>query len=835
MAGERTFLVKFISDTLGFNKGIASVSGGMGSLKKGVTGLLPSFKTMAITGAAAFTATAAAAYKAVEGAAADQKSQALLAQQLKATTGATLSQIAAVEEQINVMMLATGIADDNLRPAFAQLVRATGSVTEANDLMKLSLDVSAGSGKDLTSTVAALSKAATGNFAALGKLGIPLSDNIKKSKDMNLVTEELNKQFGGAAAVAADTFSGRLQRLKTGFGEVVESVGYALMPALEGAMSLITDKVMPVLNEFGSALSEGGIGGGIQFIADKFKEGAPILVNALQELITAAIDWTVTTGAPAFAAGLQRWAEALTGWIEPRIPMFIGELRDFLLKGYEWIYKEGLPKLVTVVQRLGDTLASFVGKAARQLPAQLVTFLADIAKWVLSDGIPALLSAGTRLAGSLIKWTLTIGGQLIAGLGGAIVALVAALPDIFVGFIKGIANIAVNAVKGFIGKFDEMKTALANIAVSVVNTLIDVFNKIPLVPNIPKITLDTKKLGTQMGLTSQQLQDVNAKFDGVNGTLKVSKDALNGFEDAQDGAGASAGGAAKTLKTAKEKLKEYTDALKTSTSAQKAFSKAQTDTKNAQADLNQANIDVATAQAALDKAVAGFGAGSPEAIAAQREMDKAQRSVERAGYRVEASVFAIADAERQLAEVRLDPESSPQAIREAEIALAEAKLSAKDAVDEQKDATDELATSQSTLNELVYGAVIGSDFYAQFSDALTEAKERQQEATDRLAEAIDREAEAQERLNIANEKAAAIAKLYPKIAAGVNNPMSSVVTQPNTTLGNRYRDFGSASNSPQITINAGLGANGVQVGQELDQYLRDYQRLNGTTFNFGSI
>jgi hypothetical protein len=487
------------------------------------------------------------------------------------------------------------------------------------------------------------------------------------------------------------------------------------------------------------------------------------------------------------------------------------------------------------VQGLGDTLASFVGKAARQLPAQLVTFLADIAKWVLSDGIPALLSAGTRLAGSLIKWTLTIGGQLIAGLGGAIVALVAALPDIFVGFIKGIANIAVNAVKGFVGKFDEMKTALANIAVSVVNTLIDVFNKIPLVPNIPKITLDTKKLGTQMGLTGAQLQEVNAKFDGVNGTLKVSKTALNGFTDASDDAGASSSGAAKTIKTAKEKLKEYTDALRTSTSAQKAFSKAQTDTKNAQADLTQATVDVATAQAALDKAVSGYGAASPEAIAAQRKLDQAQRGVERAGYRVEESVFAIADAERQLAEIRLDPESSPQAIREAEIALAEAKLSARDATDEQKDATDDLATSQSTLNELIYGAVVGSDFYAQFSDALTEAKGRQEEATIRVADAIDREAEAQERLNTANEKAAEIAKLYPKIAEGIINPMASVVTQPNSTIGNGYTNIGGASNAPQITINAGLGASGVQIGQEIDEYLRDYLRLNGTTFNFGSI
>jgi hypothetical protein len=209
--------------------------------------------------------------------------------------------------------------------------------------------------------------------------------------------------------------------------------------------------------------------------------------------------------------------------------------------------------------------------------------------------------------------------------------------------------------------------------------------------------------------------------------------------------------------------------------------------------------------------------------------------VERAGYRVEESVFAIADAERQLAEIRLDPESSPQAIREAEIALAEAKLSAKDATDEQKDATDDLATSQSTLNELIYGAVIGSDFYAQFSDALTEAKGRQEEATIRVADAIDREAEAQERLNTANEKAAEIAKLYPKITAGITNPMASVVTQPNSTIGNRNRDLVYAQAGPQITINAGLGASGIQVGQELDQDLRDDQRLNGTTFNFGSI
>jgi hypothetical protein len=196
----------------------------------------------------------------------------------------------------------------------------------------------------------------------------------------------------------------------------------------------------------------------------------------------------------------------------------------------------------------------------------------------------------------------------------------------------------------------------------------------------------------------------------------------------------------------------------------------------------------------------------------------------------------VADAEKALAEVRKDPESTPQAIREAEIALAEAKLSTKDAIDEQKEATDGLIESQSYLNELIGGAIVGSAFYAHYSDALTEAQKRQADAQEKLADAKDREAEAQERLNEALQKTADLITKYPKVLGGMPNPVA-ITTGAQTLADNNSGSLfnGGGMGNFNIEINAGLGASGIQVGQELDQYLREYLGFTGKEFSFGSI
>ena len=194
---------------------------------------------------AAIGAVTAELVRAVKAAADDQKSQEQLKIALENTVGANKLQIAAVEDSVTALMYQTATADDDLRPALSKLVRATQDVTQAQSLLKLALDISAGSGRDLSSVTSALSRAALGSFTALTKLGIPLDQNAIKAKDLDGVLSGLASSFAGAASKNAQTFEGQLKTLKIAVGELEENVGKQLIPILSDyaavLVSLTTD------------------------------------------------------------------------------------------------------------------------------------------------------------------------------------------------------------------------------------------------------------------------------------------------------------------------------------------------------------------------------------------------------------------------------------------------------------------------------------------------------------------------------------------------------------------------------------------------------------------
>ena len=235
-------------------------------------------KTGVAVGAAFAASTAlvvAGLGKAVNAAIEDQKSQALLAKQLENTTGASRMTIAATEELVNQMQFATGVADDQLRPALGSLVRATNDLTTGQDLLNLALDVSAGTGRDLETVSLALGKAYNGNLGGLTKLGIALDPNIIKTKDFGAAQEELVKQFGGAAAAAANTYSGQLKRLGTVFSELNETIGYAILnnKYVKDAIGLLPGAVDAAIKAFGT----GGFGGALDaFVKNMGVTGAYI-------------------------------------------------------------------------------------------------------------------------------------------------------------------------------------------------------------------------------------------------------------------------------------------------------------------------------------------------------------------------------------------------------------------------------------------------------------------------------------------------------------------------------------------------------------------------------
>ena len=184
----------------------------------------------------------------------DEAAQAKLAGTLVNVTGATNAQIAAVESQIIKTSLLTGLTDDELRPSFERLVRATSDSDAALKLQSLAIDVAAGSGKSLEAVTNAMAKAQEGNAASLAKLGIGLSAAELKTMSMEEITAKLAETFGGQAAEKADTFAGKMDRLKVAFNEGKETVGSFVLDAITPLVSGFVDKVIPTIQALAEEL-----------------------------------------------------------------------------------------------------------------------------------------------------------------------------------------------------------------------------------------------------------------------------------------------------------------------------------------------------------------------------------------------------------------------------------------------------------------------------------------------------------------------------------------------------------------------------------------------------
>jgi hypothetical protein len=254
MAGSRTLKLSILADVADLKKNLDTGSKEV----EGFGGKLEKFGKVAAAAFAAAAAAAAAyavklAVDGVKAAIEDEAAQLRLANALKNVTGATQAQISAVEEQILKTSLATGVADDQLRPALQRLAVATGSVTESQDLLNLALDISAATGKSVEAVSNALGKAYEGNTGSLTRLGVGLSAAEIKTLGLEGTVKQLAETFGGAATVQANTFEGQIQRLRVGFDEAKESVGAALLPTLQRLLDYFINTVIPKFIEFKDA------------------------------------------------------------------------------------------------------------------------------------------------------------------------------------------------------------------------------------------------------------------------------------------------------------------------------------------------------------------------------------------------------------------------------------------------------------------------------------------------------------------------------------------------------------------------------------------------------
>lgn len=288
MATTRTLKLNLLADVAKFGQGMTAATNDTNKLERGISA---NSKKMIKAFAAVGVAVGAMAIKigvdAVQAAAEDELSQKKLAQALRNTTKATDGQIDSVETYISKQQLSYGIADTKLRPALANLARATGDLTKAQSLNNLAIDISAATGKDLETVSLALGKAYNGNLGALTRLGVPLDANIIKTKDFNKASDELQKLFGGSAQANTATYAGQLAILRERFAEIQEDLGVKLLPVLKKVL----DQVNLVAQGFTGDDPNKGLSNKVKTLQNELtggdKGGAYNLGTVLRDLATA--------------------------------------------------------------------------------------------------------------------------------------------------------------------------------------------------------------------------------------------------------------------------------------------------------------------------------------------------------------------------------------------------------------------------------------------------------------------------------------------------------------------------------------------------------------------
>ena len=394
---------------------VARLVGGMKKAGQSVKGFessgsasMKKFSAVAAGAAGAAALIGAALIQATKAAIEDSKGQVLLAKSMQNVLGSTKGQIAESEKFIAGLQRTTNILDDQLRPAYSTLIRSTGDATQSQALLTLATDISAATGKDLSSVSLALGKAYNGQLTSLNKL-IP---GISKAKDP---MAELQKQFKGSAEAAANLDP--MKKMEVMFGDLSETVGAVLIPVMNtllDAIQPLIDTLAPIITDLVSKLAPiliAIIEPLAGFLGQLMKDLAPViavildLVNVLMTLLAPILD--------VVSMVIGEVAKAVMALIEPLMPL-IKKIMPIFAMIIGQVTKN-LGPLMKIINLLAGILGKVLGKAFEDLMPILdivtvaLTAIFDVLNGII-DGVEKSIEWLGALLGIDLKTPMASGG-----------------------------------------------------------------------------------------------------------------------------------------------------------------------------------------------------------------------------------------------------------------------------------------------------------------------------------------------------------------------------------------------------------------------------------------
>ena len=709
---------------------------GLRTFDKAMTNTL---KTVGKFAASVAVAAGAIGYSLVKSAIEAQAEQDRLRQILLTTGAATDAQVTSLIAQAealekvgvasagNIITLQSQLATFDLQ--FETIKKLTPAIT---DYVIAEKGASA-TAEDFKSMTNGLAQALNGQFGALTKAGFVLDDATKKlisngteGQRAAAIVDVLASTYGGFNEAIAKTPEGQLVQLKNSFQSLREELGQLLLPAFLTMVTFIQTQVIPYVQKLADVIGEEGVGAAIKVLATD---------------------------------------------------------------------------LLTVTTNMGTFGNVVLGLTAAFVALRLIAIAATIAQTAF-------------------------GVSLMANPIGLIVAAVIAL---------GVALVALYL------KFEGVRTVINTIGLVLKTTFMNVieliYNAFALLYNAAAQGINLFIKGANLfGADIPEIQMLGYKaFTVIGNAAETAGKQIGQSKKAIDAYGARMGALAEsfkkpkgtgltgTIETAEQKLQKFTDKLQGVTKAQRSLRDATTSVDNANNKLTDSLANTAKAQANFNKIYKGYALDSKEVVTQSRSVADAQRSLvkanisatdsvtalkvaeealkklrekvspfdlesgeidlQKAKFDVEEANFAVLEAEKELADLRKDPKSTPQKIREAEIALAESKFEVRDAIQSVADAEKQLkklqtdtptlaeiadgeravadaklavedanlalADAQTSVNEeqeklniLVDGAKIGSDEYTEALKELTDAQKAESDAMKDRVDAYERLADA---------------------------------------------------------------------------------------------
>jgi hypothetical protein len=580
----------------------------------------------------------------------------------------------------------------------------------------------------------------------------------------------LNSTYKDFNITARETAQGRMVALRNSFDDLRTSIGTALLPAFE--------QIVGVLQRFADFAARNsdvvlGLGTGLGVIT-----GLVIAASVAFKAYTIALG-IATAANTAFGASLTA---------------------------------TGIGAIVVVIGLLigGIVVAAQKSEGFRKVLVQALNVLI----FGLEATVNSFIVFNNLLLGSFN--TLIDGLQLL----GVNIKNIAPVGEVSFGRVKLSADKAAEAIQnvGFQSDLAARRLAASNLETGLVSVAQAQEKLAVATRRVNELRAQAVKGGTSIEVLNQALKDQSAAQAVLNTLLGETEKRT--------------GGAAKTTKEAVKPFEEYTKVLKSAQSASDSFVRAQRGVRDTQKSLTKANADLLQAQEALTKAQQA--GGEAEIADARRAVAAAERGLTRAKFSQEEAVFAVSRAEKELKETRADSGSTAEDIRRAEIALEEAKLRVLDVADDQVSSTRNLEKAQRDLRIATEGLREGDAELLPFQAAVVAAQEAQARAAEAATDALQAQTEAVADYKEALDELATAILNFPRVAANIGSPGLAPIlpTVPTPTPTPAAASTAQGALPVSITVNSSV-VNPAQVGQEILDYLKDYERVFGP-IQFGS-